>query len=554
MKKIISIVLASILFVFAGVGFDGGRALNLAYASTISEESKVIAEKLINDLGKGNYKAAAENYTYDENMKKVITAEQCMIIMETKKLQYGEFKKVISIAEEQKANYKLVNMAILTENAEYTFTVVFNEKNEIAGFNFSRPKALDDPAFNGENIVFGGDKFKLNGVLNLPEGKTDTLVIIVHGSGANDRNLTLGPNKPYLDIAKDLTSKGIATFRYDKRSYTYGAEIAAMDITPWDETIEDALYAVKYFRDKNQFSKIYILGHSLGGFLIPMMDEMSKEVKIDGYISLAGSVAIPLEDLVVYQIEYQAKLDGIVSSEETAALQEVTKQRDRIKTLTADSKYGPQDLLGITKGFWLALKNYKPIEQSKKLTKPVLVLNGSRDYQVPAEQFNMYKDALEGKINYTFKLYDGLNHLFLKGIGIPNPNEYFIKSKVDGQVTEDIANWIKANNLNNIEAKEGWNLINDAWYYLDSNGFKKVGWASIEELWYYFNADGTMKTDWVKYNNTWYYLKGNGAMKTGWLRYDGQWYYLDKSGAMITGWKLIDNKWYYFTAGGAMVP
>lgn len=546
MKKFTSILLSTVMAASLTFGISSSFMGRDAYAVTVTSSRISIAEKLMNDLGKGKYKEGIQNYKYSQNLKSAMTEETLMMIMETRKLSTGEFKKIISSSENKVNAYNIVTLNVLYENSENSIVFSFNDKDELEGFYFARAKSVDDPTFGGQNIVFGGDKFKLNGTLNVPTQPTDTLVIVVHGSGANDRNLAIGPNKIYLNMAKDLTSKGIATFRYDKRNYTYGNEYYSGDTSIWGETIEDALYAAKYFRNNGQFKKIYIAGHSLGGYAIPMMDRLSKDVKIDGYISLAGSVATPLEDLVMYQVEYNAKLDGQVSPEENLALQMTKELVERVKKLTPESKYTPNELMGWSKEFWLSVKGYNPIEESKLITKPTLVLNGSRDFQVTKEQFEIYKNALQGKMNYTFKLYDGLNHLFLSGTGAPNSSEYFIKSNIDKQVTEDIANWIKKINTSFKGVKAGWNSYEGNWIYCDTNGFKTVGWSKIKDQWYYFNNDGDMKTGWINYKNQWYYLEKTGTMKTGWDMIDKDRYYFYSDGHMasntvIDGYKIGSN-------------
>ena len=97
----------------------------------------------------------------------------------------------------------------------------------------------------------------------------------------------------------------------------------------------------------------------------------------------------------------------------------------------------------------------------------------------------------------------------------------------------------------------GWNLINDRWYYY-ADGTFLTGWARIKNQWYYFNASGVMQTGWQKLGSTWYYLDENGAMQTGWINLDSVWYYCDENGAMKTGWQYIDGKWYYFSSNGDM--
>ena len=116
--------------------------------------------------------------------------------------------------------------------------------------------------------------FKLPGTLTLPKnGKDLPVVILVHGSGASDRDETVGANKPFRDLAYGLAERGIAVIRYDKRTKVYGADSApaGKEITFDEESVDDALSAIKLARSIPTINpeRIYILGHSLGGTLAP---------------------------------------------------------------------------------------------------------------------------------------------------------------------------------------------------------------------------------------------------------------------------------------------
>jgi dienelactone hydrolase len=113
-------------------------------------------------------------------------------------------------------------------------------------------------------------------------------IVLVHGSGPNDRDETIGPNKPFRDLALGLASRGIAVLRYDKRTKAYPAKLAASkDLTVKEEVIDDALEGVKTARSQPKIdpARVFVLGHSLGGMLIPRVAA--------GDASLAGVIASP---------------------------------------------------------------------------------------------------------------------------------------------------------------------------------------------------------------------------------------------------------------------
>ena len=148
--------------------------------------------------------------------------------------------------------------------------------------------------------------------LTIPNGTGPfPAVVLVHGSGPNDRDETYGPNKPFKDIAWGLASVGIVVLRYEKRTKQYPQESAAIqNFTVQDETIYDALAAVELLNNSSivDHSKIFVLGHSLGGMLAPRI--ALQESQIAGLIILAGATR-HLEDLMLEQTRYLANLSAV---------------------------------------------------------------------------------------------------------------------------------------------------------------------------------------------------------------------------------------------------
>ena len=154
-------------------------------------------------------------------------------------------------------------------------------------------------------------------------------VILVHGSGPNDRDETIGANKPFKDLATGLASRGIAVLRYDKRTRVHGAKVAALtDFTVNQEVIEDVIEAVKALRAQPRIdpARVFVLGHSLGGMLVPRI--ATADPTIAGLIVLAGA-ARPLEEAIVAQSRYIAVADGTISPEEQQGIDQAAATRRR---------------------------------------------------------------------------------------------------------------------------------------------------------------------------------------------------------------------------------
>jgi fermentation-respiration switch protein FrsA (DUF1100 family) len=231
--------------------------------------------------------------------------------------------------------------------------------------------------------------------------------------------------------------------RYEKRTKEHADKLAAVQdsITVNEETIEDALAAVSLLREEESIDpeRVFVLGHSLGGTLIPRIGAVDSEIA--GLIVMAGA-SRPLEDLMLEQLRFLASLDGNVSQQEQSQLNEVEQQVARIK----DPKLSPDSselLLGAAPAYWLDLRDYNPPELALTLNQPMLILQGERDYQVTLEDFEGWTQHLSSRPNATFKIYPELNHLFMPGEGPSMPAEYDTPGHVAERVVDDIANWIK---------------------------------------------------------------------------------------------------------------
>jgi dienelactone hydrolase len=269
--------------------------------------------------------------------------------------------------------------------------------------------------------------------------------VLIHGSGPNDRDETIGPNKPFRDLAWGLASCGIAVLRYEKRTKQHAVKFTQEimeHLTVKEEIIDDVLSAVDILRHTNGIdaTRIYVLGHSLGAMVLPRI--ALADSKIRGLILMAGPTR-PLEDLTLDQVRYISGLDGTITSEEKTYLDTLSHQVARVKDPSL-SPSTPAALLplGLPANYWLDLRNYSPAETAKKLKQPMLILQGGRDYQVTDVDFKGWKSTLTSHTNVQFKLYPDLNHLFISGEGKSTPADYGISGHVAEQVITDISNWI----------------------------------------------------------------------------------------------------------------
>ncbi|MFR6291914.1 MAG: hypothetical protein ACLUKQ_10735 [Peptococcaceae bacterium] len=224
----------------------------------------------------------------------------------------------------------------------------------------------------------------------------------------------------------------------------YSTEIAQEHtITVYDEIIDDVALAVDFLKTLNtiQSDAIFIAGHGISGYLMPRIAEQTPEAA--GYIMLATS-ARPLEDLLLTQTQYV--LDTETNLEDAAKeqmLQQTKETVNRIKNLTEESTYPAKDLYLLPASYWLDLQNYDPLSQIQQIDKPLLFIQGGRDYQTTKTDFELWKSVLDESKNIHFRYYDNLNHIFMTGTGKSTPAEYQQKGTVSADVCNDMIDFVK---------------------------------------------------------------------------------------------------------------
>ena len=299
-----------------------------------------------------------------------------------------------------------------------------------------------------EKIIVGeGTEYPLNGLLTLPDGASAPLpaVVMVHGSGPSDLDERVMKLTPFKDLAEGLAKRGVASIRYDKRTFAHARKMAKLRPTVEAEVIEDALLALALLKKDPRIDpeRIYILGHSMGAMLAPRIDAEGGEAK--GLILMAGT-PYRLEEVVLRQLKQSGGGNPI--------LRRIIGLEYRIFSKKFTGLYQMPDEEAKKKKFAGNLSLYYFKEMGQKTAadyllqsaKPALILQGGKDFQVLAEDdFRKLRELLAGRENTHFRLYPDLNHLFVKGIYddiLKASREYKVERHIGDEVMDDIASFI----------------------------------------------------------------------------------------------------------------
>lgn len=414
-----------------------------------------LAQEFVTLLVKGDFESAVKDF--DATMTKLSPPKKLQEVWELVIGQVGSFKKQVSMRTESVPKYDIVYVTCAFEKQTLDIKVVFNKEQRIAGQFFVPTQAPVEyiipsyalpETFVEKDAIVGQGEWELPGTLTLPKnGERFPAVVLVHGSGPQDRDETIGPNKPFRDLAWGLASQGIAVLRYEKRTKVHNKKIVNsknLRLTVKEESIDDCLHAVNLLKETKEIDnkKIFILGHSLGGMLIPRI--AARDSEIAGFIIMSGSTR-KLEDIILEQFEYVYSLDGKMSDQEHKQIDKIQEVVKKIKNLQdSHIETNRENLLGAYPEYWLDLHGYNPAKSSKNISQPMFILQGGRDYQVTEKDFEGWKAALSARADVFFKLYPTLNHLFITGKGKSSPAEYQNPGNMERSVINDIATWIKS--------------------------------------------------------------------------------------------------------------
>jgi dienelactone hydrolase len=422
-------------------------------SSSSNDNLKAIAQIVVGQLLKQDFKGVRSRF--DSQMES-FSEEKLKESWEKVVVEAGTLMQILPAEVTEQNHHRIIIIKCQFQRFNVDIQMVFNEKEQITGLFFMpvnmpyhAPEYVAKSLFHELDVTVGTGKWALPGTLTLPEGPGPfPCVILVHGSGPNDRDETIGPNQPFHDLAWGLASQGVSVLRYDKRTFKYAKEFTAQEInemTVKEEVIDDAQEAVHLMHNTESIDpkNIFVLGHSLGATVMP---RISIDQDLAGVIMMAG-ITRSLEDTILDQLTYLYNLTGSITEEQKQELETLKMNISKLKDPELVDTMSSQDMpLGIPMNYWKDLRDNNPVDIVKDIKMPILILQGGRDYQVlEAVDFEGWKKALNTNKNASFKVFPKLNHLFITGEGKSTPQEYAVEGHVDKDVIDVLVKWIFEN-------------------------------------------------------------------------------------------------------------
>lgn len=299
-----------------------------------------------------------------------------------------------------------------------------------------------------ESIIVGeGSDYPLNGLLTLPDDCEQPVpaVVFVHGSGPSNMDEKIKKLTPFKDLAEGLAKHGIASLRYDKRTFAHARKMAKAKPTVKEETIDDALLAIDLLKDDPRIDsdQVFIVGHSMGAMLAPRIDAEGGNAK--GLVLMAGT-PYRLEDIVLRQLAQAGNGRFILGW--------VMRQERRVFAKKFDGLYRMSDEEARRRKFARGISLYYFKEMGQRTAadylleshKPVLIMQGGKDFQVLADDdYKMFQELLATRSNTSFRLYPELDHAFVDALYddiLKASKEFGVERHIPEEVIGDIASFI----------------------------------------------------------------------------------------------------------------
>ena len=415
-----------------------------------AQNDSLLGNRLIEKMFAHRF-AEAETY-FDESIKTKIDKKILEQVVTSLETSIGKYKQPLGFHQQTDSVYNFLFYYSEFEKTKMDLKFTFNKNHKVLGFFLVEHQNTETLKPEADNTFYTNSVLKipsktivLSGTLTQPKIVSDgkkIIAVLVHGSGPNDRDETVGINKPFKDIAEGLAKNGINVFRYDKRTFSAPESLNPNKLTIDDEVTDDVVNIVRFLKKNDSLhdTRIFVIGHSLGAMLAPRIALVLGDT-LAGVVMMAAN-ARPLEVAALEQIEYLLHNQPTEDMKKFAA--DFKHRLDYLHSAQFDKDSPTASLpFNTPASYWMSLHVYDQVATLKQLTLPILILQGERDYQVTMTDFKIWQNATAGNKNVRTQSYPKLNHLFMPGEGNSVPAEYMIANHIPDAVINEMAEWMK---------------------------------------------------------------------------------------------------------------
>jgi hypothetical protein len=404
------------------------------------------ARELVNLLIQGKYNQFVS--AGNEVIQRSVTAEHAERLWSAILMRCGEYQGRMTVRTLPTAERRIVGLALYFEHAVQPVRVEIDAQGRLAGFWLDpvemtrpyEPPAYVNPNRYEEQVVSIPAELPLPATLTIPLGPgPHPAVVLVQAAGPLDRDSTVGVRRPFRDLALGLATSGVAALRYDRRSLAHRAVAPPEGWSFSSVAVDDTLAALELLRNQPQIDakRLYVLGHGLGGMATPHVAE--RDGRLAGMV-IVGCGARSVLDIMLDESRYLARLDGVVTARENEQLARLTQYFSAIR---AGRLADVPPTANIPVKFLAELHQLDVLATVGRLKTPVLVVLGGRDFQTTTEDRSLWAQALAGRPQSGFRIFEDLDHTLVAGSGLASPDDYLQPGHVDAAVIDLLADLVR---------------------------------------------------------------------------------------------------------------
>ena len=397
---------------------------------------------------------------FTPGLRPMVTVDGLRAAWEAELAERGQLTAVGAPASDQADGaMTTVLVPVSFERGRQTLAVYLTRDGQLAGIQLAppgdaqaaapwEPPGYADPdRFDDHEVTLRTGPLAVPGTLSLPRQRQSGLLpalVLLGGSGPEDRDGSIGRSKPLKDLAWGLASRGIAVLRFDKVTHAHPDLVSEnRAFTVADEYLPDALAAIALLQAHPAIdaARVFVAGHSLGGTVAPRVAAAGPSVA--GLVLLAGG-AQPLHWAAVRQISYLASLAPATAAASQPGIDALTAQARMVDSPDLSPETPDAELpFGVPAPYWLDLRDYDPVAVAAGLPQPMLLVQGGRDYQATvADDLSRWRAGLDQRPDVTIRVYPADNHFFFPGTGPSSPAELAAAQHLDPEVVADVSDWL----------------------------------------------------------------------------------------------------------------